>query len=230
MRAKILLISLLVISCASIPPADMIDDNSSLLAIDVSISYIPLPLLPVYYHKPDRIYFVKFNENENLLTQTQIISANYINGYGGFILNAEPGKYVAIAAHFTKGENKDGTDFYLLFPKDLIKQSSIEIKSSMLGYMGHIKIDQQPVFGFSDKANNFDEVQLYFYNLIKQNPSILFSPTIEFTSHSINPNVKVKFVKYTNGTLISFEKNKDEFIKNQSDYFKNTKWYSILKN
>jgi hypothetical protein len=223
MKAKILLIPLLLISCITLPPPpDMIDDNSSLLAIDISISYKPLPLLPVYYRTPESVYFVKLNDDDNLLTQTQIKRSNYSTGYGGIVINAEPGKYVAIAAHFNDGTKEKREDFYLFFPKDVIKLTKIEIKHGMVGYMGHIKIDQQPVFGLSNKANNFDDVQSHFYKLICPFDDDELSPALKFILSS-RP-------RYTNGKLISYENNKDNFIKNQKKYFEKTKWYNKIIN
>ncbi|MBN1183379.1 MAG: hypothetical protein JXB49_13895 [Bacteroidales bacterium] len=219
MKLKIILILFLIgIGCAT-PPPEMINKESSLLSINVSFTYLPLPLLPLegQYFSPDLVYFVKLEDDTNdLFSQTQILVSNYYNDYGVFIANVEPGKYIAIAAHYKSKHDKKAKDYILMFPKKVIQSTIVDVKLGSIVYMGDVKLDQQPIFRLSNKANNFDDLQSYFYNLLV--PFELPSAISFFLTDT----------RYANATLVSFNKNIDDFIKNQEKYFKDTKWYNRI--
>jgi hypothetical protein len=75
---------------------------------------------------PDSIIFAKIDDNKNLFSQDIFIGSNYHVENNMYLLNAEPGKYIAVALIYKswtlQGASNEGelVESYLYFPETMI--------------------------------------------------------------------------------------------------------------
>ncbi len=87
------LIILVMVGCASLPPQVPQNDNSSLIGISVKNKILIEP--SVFFSS---ILLIRLADNEkSYLSDNTIIQSNFRKGDQYYFLNAEPGRYIAIA-------------------------------------------------------------------------------------------------------------------------------------
>jgi hypothetical protein len=148
-----------LLGCATtLPPPKPLDHQMG----GIGISLKTRPPVKIVTQKPDRVYFVKLHEGtESSLIQSSVMASNYVKGDYIYLLNAPPGRYVAVAAtrsQFVVSLGK--TDYATYFPKELIKLTEVTVKPGSVVFMGEFIVDQ------SVGLKGCDDVQLHYYRLL----------------------------------------------------------------
>jgi hypothetical protein len=132
-RAVSTLVSIIVSACATVqrPIPELSHSRSSALAIEVTLR------VPVGFVKatPDRIYFAKIDGNGP--GRYQVIPSNYSKEGRAYLLNAQPGSYVAVAALSLR----DAKRIITHFSRDLVEQTQVIVRDSEFTFMGSYRID-----------------------------------------------------------------------------------------
>lgn len=171
-------LALLALSaCAGVPPPRPLDSQSAAIGISVSLK-APIRL---FSSAPDRIYFVKVEREEDLYTQGQQYTlSNYVEGDHVYLLNAPPGRYVAVAAArkqpvqrmsggtlMATGEEHEYTTF---FSKEIIKLTEVTAAPGTIVFMGKYVVNTSA--GLTDA----DDAQLHYFHLVA--PNALIGPGV----------------------------------------------------
>jgi len=126
------LIGIILGGCATSQPIpELSQPQSSGLGIDMTLK-APIGL---FSSSPDDVYFVKI-DGEGSLHHQQIVRSNYSKGGRVYLLNAQPGRYVAIAASFLRPSGSTGSRFTTHFLKELVQQTEVTVRENELVFMG----------------------------------------------------------------------------------------------
>lgn len=162
-------LALLALSaCAGVPPPRPLDSQSAAIGISVSLK-APIRL---FSRAPDWIYFVKVEREEDLYTQGQQYRlSNYVEGDHVYLLNAPPGRYVAVAASYRTQTQKGATkEFTTFFSKELIKLTEVTAAPGTIVFMGKYVVNTSA--GLTDA----DDAQLHYFHLVA--PNALIGPGV----------------------------------------------------
>lgn len=162
----------LLSGCASVPPPEPLGSNSSMIALAVK-NRAPIKL---FSNSPDRVYFVRLEEGDSPNTSTQVIPSNYAKGNYIYLLNAEPGRYAAVACmrvqrtmaapaapasgvsvSFNPGSKSTYTSY---FAEDLIEMTQVTVTPGSINFIGEYTVDDA-------KLKDPDSAQLHYYRLIE---------------------------------------------------------------
>jgi hypothetical protein len=120
----------------------------------------------------ENIYFVKIEQNNLLAPARQIIPANYHADEQLYLLNAEPGTYIVVAASDTYSNKniqnttpQESTDNYF-FPKEMIELTRVEVKPGAFAYMGTYLIDTDKKILYADKQQDLDKAQFHYARIL----------------------------------------------------------------
>ena len=178
---KILLMAVVsssLVACQTIPAPMALNDKSSGIAIAVFIKEFG------GVHQPEKIYFIKLDENadENaLFSRTNIIQTNFRRGNYIYLLNAEPGNYAAVGGYegptsntrttssgwvITTGsgssskKDEDKSTKITYFPKEMIKSTRVTVTPGMMAFMGEYQIRTK-------QLKKPDDAQMHYYKVIE---------------------------------------------------------------
>src|SRR5882672_9262047 len=119
-----IVIAIVVGGCATpqlIP--DLSQPQSSGLGIDVTLT----APVGIFSNRPTQIYFAKIDGEGGILQQS-IIRSNYVKDGRAYLLNAQPGGYVAVAAFFSRSAPAAPPARYTTyFSKELADQTRVMI-------------------------------------------------------------------------------------------------------
>ena len=104
------------------------------------------------------VFFVKVKEDGGMLRATEIILSNYSSKKQVFLLNAEPGRYVAVAAFVEADGSLPSSNVY--FAGEMIPGTEVSLKAGQAVFMGKIVVK---VKAGMKKA---DEAQAHYAELI----------------------------------------------------------------
>jgi hypothetical protein len=162
----------LVSSCNSIPPPAPIDARSAGLCIAVS-TRAPIT---VFSNDPETVLFVELPESgEPDFRHGVNRVSNFTKDGCSYLLNAEPGRYVAVACYHAQHPpppapnahaaavidlGPSSIEYTTYFPIDMIRASQVEVKPGAIAFMGSYVVDQ------AVGLEGADEVQLHYYRLL----------------------------------------------------------------
>jgi hypothetical protein len=196
-----LVIPALLIGCGlpkSLRTPEKID--SSVLAVSIKTV-----TLKIFKNRQDTVYFVKLADKDEGLLAAKIIPSNYSRGDYAYLINAEPGKYIAIASFFQQSDNTYNSFFDL----NTIQNTVTVVGPGQIAYMGSITVENQLKNIYNNIEKNGDKAQLHYYNLLK---------SFIYGTHYC-------------GSLISAERNKElekEFLFKTKEYFKDSDWLKMI--
>jgi hypothetical protein len=152
------------------------------------------PLIIKY--KPEAVYFVKLDKKDEHNLGAAIIQSNYIKGDYEYLVNAEPGKYAAVASYFTHGD----TGYNTLFNAAIIEQSVVEVGPDQVVFAGEFDIDNTMKSAYNNIEKNGDAAQLHYYKLLKDSLTGYF---YSGTPHQVirNRNAEKNFLLKTKAYL-----------------------------
>jgi len=169
-----------LLGCAgTVPPARPLDDQKSV--IDIAVKTRP-PLKLFGGSKSNQVYFLRMAEGDSTYMVGDLLSSNFSKDGQMYLLNAEPGRYVVVAAYHSKstaqspastGPAKPGvsvsvgvstpseTHYTTFFAREVIKLTEITVAPGSMVFMGNYVVDQ------STGMKDADETQAYFFNLVR---------------------------------------------------------------
>lgn len=172
------------------PPPEPIDAESAGLGISLEVTGLgPLSLkvLSAKVDRPDVVFFVRLEAGEELKDlsgEHVLIPSTFVNGDNAYLLNARPGKYVAVAtlcardlgpstAHW-KGLSFEWDDGKFqecnYFSRSMIEKSATTVEAGSLTFMGSYAADRPFTFG------SLDELQMQFQNALEKRGGDEFLP------------------------------------------------------
>lgn len=104
------------------------------------------------------VFFVKVEEDGDMLRATEIIPSNYTSKKQVFLLNAEPGRYVAVAAFVEADGSLPSSNVY--FAGEMIPGTEVSLKAGQAVFMGKIVVKVKA------GMKNADEAQAHYAKLI----------------------------------------------------------------
>jgi len=106
----------------------------------------------------DAVYFVRVVEDTDRFGAEGLINSNYVKGHNVYLLNAKPGRYVAVGCAFAMvGSSARAT---AVFSKAAIQQTEIEVKAGSVTFMGDIDVQS------STKMKDADEAETHYLRLV----------------------------------------------------------------
>ena len=152
------LVALVLLSgCSSLPVPEPLSVHSSGIGIAVK-NRAPIRL---FTNRPDRIYFVKLNDGSNATAATRVHPSNYAKGKYIYLLNAQPGRYIAVASFRRQVVLGAPTSQYsVYFSEDLTRVTEITVHPAEISFMGEFVVDTSVGLKKADRA------QLHYHGLI----------------------------------------------------------------
>lgn len=130
-----LLSALVMTACASLdqvpPPAS---EQSSALGMFVEVRVSGLAT-----YRADVVYFIK-RCAADALCDDRLVASNYAKDGRVYLLNAEPGEYLAVLAAFTSGMPGDNSLYFAYFPAALSNSSATTVHTGGLAYAGRYRV------------------------------------------------------------------------------------------
>ena len=139
----------LLSGCSSLPVPEPSSVRSSGIGIAVK-NRAPIRLIK---NRPDRIYFVKLDDGSNPTAAMRVLPSNYAKGKYIYRLNAQPGRYVAVASFRRQVVLGAPTSKYsIYFSEELIKVTEMTVHPAGMSFMGEFVVDTSFGMKKADKA------------------------------------------------------------------------------
>ncbi len=135
-KTAVVLATFLLAGCASLPPPEPINSNSSMIAITVKTTTWFAVL-------PDRVYFVRLDgaPTSGLMPGEGVIQSNYAKGRYVYLLNAEPGRYRAVACR--RVERMTPTRVYdTYFNLDILEMTEVTVIPGSVNFIGEYTVKE----------------------------------------------------------------------------------------
>jgi hypothetical protein len=205
-----------LLGCAStLPPPKPADSQRAVIGISVKTR----SPITTFTEKPEMVYFIKMDNDEDLYTQGNFIRSNYAKHGQIYLLNVKPGRYAAVACYIKKRVTMI-TEYTTFFPKELVKLTEVTVAPGTTAFMGEYVIDMS--LGLEDA----DDCQRHYCQIIApgaftDEARMIFAPLI--TGHGDY---------YYRGSL--HEKHLDReaeirFLNNAQEHFEGTFWTSVIQ-
>lgn len=234
-----LFVILMFSGCFSVPVPE-VKNNMGVVAIDVDLRLRGdlLNLFPGFV-APNTIFFAKLDESGKVYSQNKLYMSNYFIGNTIYLLNAEPGTYVAVGFRAYKTEAaKDKysqptyTFFDILIPEKMIELTKVKVCAQRVSYMGEFHMVEPE---FEDRAKVVDRAQQHYYgkmiplayensygkNYFKDKKFDLRNRAATYSK--MNPTFGALLERYDNS-----EKLIQEHLKSAHSDMKETKWEPIF--
>jgi len=104
-----------------------------------------------------QVHFVRVQNEEDILNAEYVIASNYSRKDQVYLLNAKPGRYVAVAAEFKKST---GFEYHAFFAEDMIPQTEVTVTAGEMIFMGEYPLNT------STKMTEGDAAQTHYYQMI----------------------------------------------------------------
>jgi hypothetical protein len=204
-------------ACAGVPPPAPLDSQSAALGISVKLK-APIELFSRY---PDRVYFVRVDKDDDVYTASQIIPSNYVKGDYVYLLNAAPGRYVAVAS-FLEQRSQTGRSntFTTFFSEEVIKRTQTVVTPGTMAFMGKY------VLGTSGSFDEADNAQLHYFHSLAPNAMVGTGVMASMLS------VLTSGAAYYRGVLKEEHKEtpaEKSFLATSAESFKGTGWGDRLQ-
>ena len=129
-KTAVVLATFLLAGCASLPPPEPIDSNSSMIAITVKTTTWFAVL-------PGRVYFARLDGAPT----SGLIQSNYAKGRYVYLLNAEPGRYRAVACR--RVERMTPTRVYdTYFNLDIVEMTEVTVIPGSVNFIGEYTVKE----------------------------------------------------------------------------------------
>jgi hypothetical protein len=211
--APVAFIAIILGGCAAIQPIpEVAHPQSSALAIDVNT--------------PGQIYFARI-EGEDGLLQQKIIRSNYRKNNRAYLLNAQPGTYVAVGTFvpgpgvpagpppgFSVSVTTLRSGYTTYFSKELVELTKVTVQEGEFAFMGSYVVDR------SWGLDGADEVQTHYKNVIAPgSPSGIFLMSLIRDYHYLGTMLERK----------SDEQTRNDFFRNAKDDLADSGWGARIK-
>lgn len=147
---------LLVASLVSAKPLPLEAPDPGRGVVGVRVKVIPPA--KIGSNSADAVYFVRIVEEADRFGAEGLIHSNYSKGQHVYLLNAKPGRYVAVGCDIDMGPG--GQRGAVVFSKDAIQQTEVEVAAGAVVFMGEIEAQS------STKTSEADEAQVHYLRLM----------------------------------------------------------------
>jgi hypothetical protein len=108
-----------------------------------------------------QVFFVRLDEGVDPLNAESFIPSNFFGKGQVYLLNAKPGRYVAVAVQLRVG-GPAGTSpqFHAFLSKELIPSTQTEVVAGKMAFMGEYMLET------SSKMDEADPAQSHYYQMI----------------------------------------------------------------
>lgn len=152
--------------CAALPPPPH-DPQLTHIGIAVKVRG-PAGL---WNKTPDIVLFAKLDAaQQNLFSQTPLIPSSFVQGNRFYLLNATPGRYIAVAASWKAPVQRQSgsvvmatgqtNDYVIFFPEPVVQLSDVTVPAGAIQFMGDYLLDWSLSFGEAD------QVQLFYVQML----------------------------------------------------------------
>ena len=107
-----------------------------------------------------QVYFVRLGEDVDMYAAESIVPSDFSKGKQVYLLNAKPGRYVAVAAQLG-GMGAAGGEYVVFFDRAMIPQTEIEVTPGRITFMGDLSVDLKV------KMSKADEAQMHYFRLVE---------------------------------------------------------------
>jgi len=203
--------------------------SASSTGVMIKISEICLMLTPC---ANQNVTFARLADNGDILSdelyQAYIMKSNHY-----YLLNAQPGTYVAVAASYSRGLNVSTTvgnvtgtakrvfAENILFSEELVRQTQIEITPGKLAVMGSFSFDIEGRMSFAPSAAQFlkaaDSIQTHYAKAL--------DPEME----SRGATSGIKFYRGVSPTVLNDAGSKQKLLDKAFDHIGAEGWGDLIK-
>jgi hypothetical protein len=110
------------------------------------------------------VYFARLGDDGDPLSADRVLLSNLSRNKQAYILNCEPGRYVAVAAHFVSSQ-PGGKAFSVFLDQRGILESEVVVEPGQVAYMGNVLVS------LNLKLQEADEMQSHFLRLLEPETS-----------------------------------------------------------
>jgi hypothetical protein len=208
--------------CASVPPPKPLEKSRSIVAIEITVR---TAIRFITYH-PDKVYFVRVNDSDNVFLQDRVIPSNYDAGGYYYVVNARPGRYAAVATWRLRKSHPQPVPgsyapvdttvetFTVFLSKDAIRMTEINVPPSSIVFSGSLVVD----LTFSGP----DDAQSHYAKIITPRGGSDVFELLWSDEHDFVENAGP--YKFKNDRT-----NEREFLADAAKIFKDTEWLDLVK-
>lgn len=150
----LLLAAITPVSSAKPLPLEPPDPGRGIIGVKVTV----FPPAQTGWSSADVVYFVRVVEDSDRFGAEGVIGSNYVKGGQIYLLNAKPGRYVAVGCKFVLGTAGDIGK--AAFSKADILQSEVEVTAGGVVFMGAIVAES------STNTQEPDQAQAHYLRII----------------------------------------------------------------
>lgn len=110
-----------------------------------------------------QVFFVRVDQDQDPLKADSVIPSNYSARDQLYLLNASPGRYVAVATLSQGGDPRSGMAFLAFLSSEAILQTEVAIVPGRMVFMGKFSLQT------STKTDAADPAQNHYHDLILRN-------------------------------------------------------------
>ncbi|MDI3465525.1 MAG: hypothetical protein OJF50_004346 [Nitrospira sp.] len=174
---------------------------------------------------PTAVYFIRVQDGEDAASGMQLITSNYqtrVDMYQQFYLvNAEPGRYLAVACIKENWGTFLSAEALTYFRKHSIKMTEVVVRPGEVGFMG--EYDLSYPFVALLYQNDPDEAQLHYQKLMVSNPPTGFLGNLSA--------FYLSGVRYLSASLANPEsKEKGKFLFTATEELRKDAWVMLIMN
>jgi len=104
-------------------------------------------------HSPAvQVYFVRVEEGTDIFASASLIPSNFTRSKQVYLLNCEPGRYVAVAARMRGAPGPQSGRYLVMFEKSFIERTAVEVKAGEIAFVGSYTIRQDSTIDDADEA------------------------------------------------------------------------------
>lgn len=189
----------LVTSCVTLPKNLRTPENAESAVIGVSIRTVTLK---IFKNKQNIVYFVRLDDDETeSVIGSRVLPANFVKGEYAYLVNARPGRYVAVASVFFQTENS----YNSLFDREVITSTVTDVGPGEFVFMGAIQVENRLKSLYQNIERHGDKEQLHYFNLLRP----------------------VMYGTFYTGSLINADRSpaaEQSFLAVARDHFKDSEW------
>jgi len=200
-------------TCVSAKPLPLEAPDAERGVIGVKISV--LPPARIGSTSASEVYFVRLTEDADRFHAESMINSNYSKGSHVYLLNAKPGRYVAVGCSFTM---PNGAQAAVVFDEADIVKTEVEIQPGSVVFMGDI--DAQS----STKTKDSDEAQAHYLRMIAPTAANQTFMARAFTGHYVYTAVFKTIVRTDPAALEFWTEAGEKHFKNDPE------WKSRVRN
>lgn len=110
-----------------------------------------------------QVYFVRLGDEVDMYSAESVVPSDFSKKKQVYLLNAKPGRYVAVAARLEGPGTGLGMwgDYVVFFDRAMISRTEVEVTPGRIAFVGDLLVDLKV------KMSEADEAQLHYLQLVE---------------------------------------------------------------